>query len=183
MQNFYTYAYLRKDGSPYYIGKGRGNRAWAPHTRCAVQRPKDKNRILLLKQNLSEAEAFQHEKYLIAVLGRKDLGTGILRNMTNGGEGSSGFSDEVIKKICKARQSQQCPRKNSFHSEETKALYRKQRKQYDYTFYGPNGEIVTDLSPTEMCVLYPQLQRGNLVAVARGSKSIHKGWKASRVKV
>lgn len=138
---------------------------------------------MLLKQNLSEAEAFQHEKYLIAVLGRKDLGTGILRNMTNGGEGSSGFSDEVIKKIRKARQSQQCPRKNSLHSEETKALYRKQRKQYDYIFYGPNGEIVTDLSPTEMCVLYPQLQRGNLVAVARGSRSVHKGWKASRVKV
>jgi len=183
MEDFYTYAYLREDGSPYYIGKGRGNRAWAPHTKCAAQRPKDKSRIILLKQNLSEAEAFRHEEYLIAILGRKDLGTGLLRNMTNGGEGSSGFSSEVIEKIRKARQSQPCPRKNSAHSEETKALYRKQRKQYEYTFYGPNGEIVTGLSPTEMCALHPQLQRGNLIAVARGSKSIHKGWKASRVKI
>lgn len=86
---YYTYAYLREDRTPYYIGKGEGNRAYKNQNRnCPV--PKDRNRIIFLKKNITEEEAFKHETYLIAVLGRKDLGTGILRNLTDGGEGVSG---------------------------------------------------------------------------------------------
>ena len=89
MTDFYTYAYLRDDGTPYYIGKGNGGRCYAKGGRpCGV--PKDVSRILILKSELSEEDAFRHEIYMIAVFGRKDLGTGILRNKTNGGEGTSG---------------------------------------------------------------------------------------------
>jgi hypothetical protein len=87
---FYTYAYLRKDRTPYYIGKGSGYRAY-DKSRREFKPPKNKNRIILLKQNLTEEEAFKHEIYMISVFGRKDLGTGILHNKTNGGEGSSGI--------------------------------------------------------------------------------------------
>ncbi len=89
-KRFYTYAYLREDRTPYYIGKGNGNRAYRKK-RGQIHLPKDKSRIIFLKQNLTEEEAFKHEKYMIAVFGRKDLGTGILHNRTNGGEGTSGF--------------------------------------------------------------------------------------------
>lgn len=85
---FYTYAYLREDRTPYYIGKGCGRRAFKPHGKIPVPA---KARILFLKRNLTEKEAFKHEIYLIAVFGRKDLGTGILLNFTNGGEGHSGY--------------------------------------------------------------------------------------------
>jgi len=89
---YYTYAYLREDGTPYYIGKGKGNRAHNQHKRKGIGflpvPPKD--RIIKLKQNLTEEEAFKHEIYMIFVFGRKDLGTGILRNLTNGGDGASG---------------------------------------------------------------------------------------------
>jgi len=88
MNNYYTYAYLREDGTPYYIGKGRGYRYIKPHS---VSIP-PKERILFLKRNLTEQEAFNHEIYMIGVFGRKDLGTGILHNRTNGGDGCSGCS-------------------------------------------------------------------------------------------
>jgi hypothetical protein len=97
---FYTYAYLRKDRTPYYIGKGSGRRINENKGR-PCEKPKDKSRIIFLKQNLTEEEAFQHEKYMIAVFGRKDLGTGILRNKTDGGEGPSGRvpSEETREKM------------------------------------------------------------------------------------
>lgn len=87
---FYTYAYLREDRTPYYIGKGCGNRAHKKHQK-GISVPKDKSRILILKKNLTEENSFKHEEYMISVFGRKDLGTGILHNRTNGGEGPSGI--------------------------------------------------------------------------------------------
>jgi hypothetical protein len=107
--DFYTYVYLRVDGSPYYIGKGKGNRAYKKRKNGANP-PKDQSRIIFLKQNLTEEEAFKHEIYMIAMFGRKDLGTGILHNRTNGGEGSSGAvrSDEF-----KRNQSERTKGKNN----------------------------------------------------------------------
>jgi len=99
--DFYTYAYLRNSGTPYYIGKGKDNRAFEKHRGVHVP---PKERILFLKKNLTEQKAFDHEVYMIAVLGRKDLNTGILHNRTNGGEGSSGFvpTEETRLKMSKA---------------------------------------------------------------------------------
>ena len=97
--HYYTYAYLREDRTPYYIGKGKGDRIYSKSRR--IKPPKDKSRIIYLKQNLTEEEAFRHEIYMIDVFGRKDLGTGILQNLTNGGDGSSGWvpSEETRKKM------------------------------------------------------------------------------------
>jgi hypothetical protein len=85
--DYYTYAYLREDRTPYYIGKGKGKRIYSKNRR--INPPRDNSRIIFLKQNLTEEEAFKHEIYMIAVFGRKDLGTGILYNMTDGGDGTS----------------------------------------------------------------------------------------------
>jgi hypothetical protein len=101
---FYTYAYLREDRTPYYIGKGTGRRIYQSTGR-PCNKPKDKSRIIFLKQNLTEEEAFKHEIYMIAVFGRKDLETGILYNRTNGGDGTSGHicSEETRKKLSKVQ--------------------------------------------------------------------------------
>ena len=118
--DYYTYAFLREDKTPYYIGKGRGKRIYS--TNRTIRAPKDKSRILFLKKGLTEAEAFKHEVYMIFVLGRKDLGTGILRNLTNGGEGTSGavVSVETRKKLSVAKSGENNPQFSVPRTEEQK---------------------------------------------------------------
>jgi len=106
MNEYYTYAYLKNDGTPYYIGKGKGNRLY-DYRGKNCNPPKDKSRIIKLKQNITEEEAFKHEIYMIAVFGKKCDGTGILMNIADGGnappicygENSPTKRPEVRKKI------------------------------------------------------------------------------------
>jgi hypothetical protein len=89
MSQFYSYLWLRSDGSPYYVGKGTERRAFVSFSH-GVHCPKDRTRILVFP-TLSEAAAFEVEVAMIAFFGRKDNGTGCLRNLTDGGEGAAGF--------------------------------------------------------------------------------------------
>jgi len=63
---YYTYAYLREDGTPYYIGKGSGDRINKNHGRPCNKPPLD--RRIKLKTNLTEEESFRHEEYMIACM-------------------------------------------------------------------------------------------------------------------
>jgi len=116
-----TYAYLRVDRTPYYVGKGKGRRVYNIHHK-GISVPKDKTRIIYLKQNLTEEEAFKHEIYMIAVFGRKDLGTGILRNKTDGGDGSSGVvrSEDWKRKQSEVKRGKNNHNYGKSRSEETK---------------------------------------------------------------
>jgi hypothetical protein len=96
---------LDESGSPYYIGKGHGNRAHVKH--CNTETP-DSGQILILKANLTEEEALIHEEYMIAVYGRKSQGLGILDNKRERGwvssihykeENPNEWADSVISAI------------------------------------------------------------------------------------
>jgi NUMOD3 motif len=97
-KTFFTYLWLRANRSPYYVGKTcRINRACGGGRHSVNAPPRD--RILILRFPTNE-EAVIAEKLLIKFYGRKNIGTGILRNMTDGGEGCLGLkqSPETIAK-------------------------------------------------------------------------------------
>lgn len=80
---FYVYGYLRTDGTPYYIGKGRSKRIDDAHQNVKVP-PKD--RRVKLRENLEEQEAYDYEMELIKKYGRKRIDEdGILYNVAVGG--------------------------------------------------------------------------------------------------
>lgn len=105
---YYVYAYLREDGTPYYIGKGKNWRAYEANHNVLVP---SKDRIVILLNNLTEEQAFANEKDYIAFYGRKNNNTGILRNLTDGGDGMSGY----------------------IHTEKTKQLLREIRSKQIFT--------------------------------------------------
>jgi len=84
----FVYCYLREDGSPYYVGKATTQ--YRPFQEHAVGIPSQRERVRVMRSGLPEDEAFRWEIFYIARYGRKDLGTGILRNSTDGGEGPAG---------------------------------------------------------------------------------------------
>jgi predicted GIY-YIG superfamily endonuclease len=100
---YYVYQLRRADrDQPFYVGKGKGKRAWthlqmrgdSHKTRTIKRAISESVEVLveILKDGLSESDALTMEVELINKIGRADLGKGPLTNMTNGGEGTSGFS-------------------------------------------------------------------------------------------
>ena len=98
---FYVYAYLRKDGTPFYIGKGCDRRI------DCIDRPfalPPKERRIKLVWDISEEDAFKWERQAISYWGMEKDG-GILINKTTGGQGTSGCipSEETLEKMSKAK--------------------------------------------------------------------------------
>jgi len=121
---YYIYMYLRDDMSPYYVGCGNEYRAWHKHKFGRL--PKKKSNIVIITKDLTFEESIIEEQFWISFYGRIDIGTGILRNFTSGGEGMKDFehSDETKKKLSEIQKGKRKGSDNHFfgkkHSKETK---------------------------------------------------------------
>ena len=115
---YYVYAYIREDFTPYYIGKGKDNRLYRKG-KGEVKPPKDKSRIIVVKDDLTELQAFILERYYIRWFGRKDNNTGILLNLTNGGDGLVNPGPETRAKMSENSRNGITGMLNKKHSHET----------------------------------------------------------------
>ena len=136
---YYVYSYLREDNSPYYIGKGTKGRAYASANH-RIKAPKNKERIYIIKDNLTEEEAYDLEKLYILIFGRVDLETGILRNLSDGGEGPTGYktTPEQRRKISLSRMGEKHPLYGISPSKETRE---KQRQALGGKFVGEKNPM------------------------------------------
>jgi len=125
MENYYVYVYLNqlKEGiwtfndnvfeyQPFYVGKGKKKREKSHLYPSNLKKKSHKNNIIkqIIKatgeepihiriyENLTNEEAIKIEAEFIKFFGRIDDGTGILANLTDGGEGVNNFADKNISK-------------------------------------------------------------------------------------
>ncbi len=146
MSTFYAYLWLREDGTPYYVGKGRGDRCFVKYNHRGF--PPSLDRIVVLYCD-SEQEALALEVELIAFYGRKDLGLGCLRNFTNGGDGVSGYkqTEESNRKNSEWHKGKVSPRKGVKLSQETRD---KLSKSHTGKSNGQTGQKRSDVARRNM---------------------------------
>jgi hypothetical protein len=161
---FYVYVYRdprpTKNNQPVYVGKGTGDRDLSHWSRGSHNKPfqdfiahlKARGLIALCErvfETEDEQKAFNKEIELIALYGRRNLNTGMLFNLTNGGEGATGhvrtpeqrlddgrFSTEHWKnpeyraKVIAAQQfAQSTPEAKAIKSKNSKQLWKEKRNK------------------------------------------------------
>lgn len=115
MKTFYVYVYcnpmkpssIHKCGfEPFYVGKGQFNRDLYHMSEGCLSEDTNRHKVNTIKQiqlvgltpiveremeTNDEEAAYSFERLLIAKYGRRNLGTGVLTNLTDGGEGKRKF--------------------------------------------------------------------------------------------
>lgn len=115
---FYIYCWQYPDGRTFYVGKGCGRRDKRPKHQnnkiferivAKIRSEGGEPIIVRWHDGLRENDAFQLEMAYIKLFGRRDNGTGVLANLTDGGEGASGWvpSDEARSKMSVAHRGNQ----------------------------------------------------------------------------
>lgn len=139
---YYVYFHRREtDNTIFYIGKGKGTRAWNKTRknkewqeivfRCGLK-------IEIVERQLTEAEALKKESFYISMIGRENL-----VNKTSGGQGTSGYKmpqehkDKISLSLLKSSNKPGVKKGNiPWNKNKTgyKSKHKGPTKKYDYTW-------------------------------------------------
>lgn len=184
----FIYGVYKFDNEPFYVGKGK-NKQYMSHLSYVLKGKIDKHNphksykikniiketnqnpiIIKYKEILVEAESFDLEVNLIKTIGRFDLNLGPLTNLTNGGEGASGWipneewrdkvskrnkgkivSEDTRKKLSEYMMGRFIGENNPFYGKKhTKESIEKfTRNGEDHAFYGKNHSETTKKKMSE----------------------------------
>lgn len=160
MPQYYTYTLINSlDNQPFYVGKGSGSRMYQ-HLREAerdgiVKRSVHYKILSIINQNGhivynknnwdTEDQAFDEEKRLIALYGRKDLHTGLLCNLTKGGEGVRTSPEIIERRAAKHRGMKRSSEAKQRMSEAQTKLAAVNRERYGT---GVKPETIVKMSET-----------------------------------
>lgn len=136
--NYYVYSHIKKvDGTCFYIGKGKGTRAFSKSSRNQHWHrvvAKYDYEVVLIAENLTEDEALLLEEQYISQIGLQNL-----TNQSTGGKKNSGWKhqESTKERISKSSIQASIKKDKSFyqteeHKAKCKAGYNKERSKDHY---------------------------------------------------
>lgn len=170
--NVCVYRHRRLDTNEiFYVGIGDYKRPYKKSIRSQFWKNiinKTNYQVEIIAENLDWETACELEEFLISLYGRKDLNTGTLCNLTNGGEGACGyimtnerklelskkrkgikFSKETCNNISKARQGMKFSNKHKENLSKNSGMSRKVIDTSTGIIYNSVTEVV-NLFPVSM---------------------------------
>lgn len=208
-KDFYVYVYLdtRKEGEfvygklkfthePFYIGKGRDKRIFfhlyeSSNTKSKIRFNKIKSIrksnvepiVYKLYENLTEADSLRIEKETIQIIGRKDLNNGPLINLTDGGEGESGWkwTDEQKKTLSNSLKNSKVFQEASRSEENKRKTSESLKKFYKTNIHNSIGKERTEEEiykiKETMSVVYKIQTPNNEILEIKGTEEVRNYFK------
>lgn len=173
--NFYTYIHRREsDNAIFYVGKGKGRRAWTQdgrNSRWNRTVAKHGHKVEICAEWPTEAEAIEHEIFLISCF--RDIGCQLV-NMTDGGEGMAGYSPtpETRKKLSVAsKRTSATPEAKMRARLVAKAMHadpvKKARlQQASRTYFAQDGIRKAHGAKVKEAINNPEIREKHLAAIA-----------------
>lgn len=137
---FYTYLWLREDGTPYYVGKGKDRRAFKSR-RIGDAPPRDR---IIIEEFFNEESAFEAEKFLISYYGREDMGLGCLLNLTDGGDGMDNPSADTRNRMRLAHEGKSLSREHVLRVAESNRGKKRSKEFCEFQSRLHSGQIISD---------------------------------------
>jgi hypothetical protein len=178
MNKFCVYTHTAIGESvPFYVGKGYKKRAYDKTNRSKYWHNVAKNGYTIEYEfeGLDDQTAMQIEKDMIKMWGRRITNTGCLVNLTDGGDGSSGYvPDDVWRDKISKRMLEQWKTNPQHRKNVADALCK-----YEYTITHKTGQTYTATNLHAFCKEH-NLSTGHMSSVVQGKRKQHKGWTVTR---